>query len=162
MGDPEIDVDILVDDERWNALALDDIAARIVTALRAELGEQTPAGEISALFADDAELQRLNNSFRSQDKPTNVLSFPAGDMGLPDGVPRPLGDLALAFGVMEREANAKGWPLADHTAHLMIHGVLHLIGYDHIIETEAEEMEALERRILARMGISDPYAAIPE
>ncbi|MBV9509444.1 MAG: rRNA maturation RNase YbeY [Caulobacteraceae bacterium] len=106
------------------------------------------------LLTDDAAVQDLNVRFRGQDKPTNVLSFPTG--------PNPedhLGDLALAFGVCAAEAKAQGKTLADHLRHLTIHGVLHLLGYDHEIDSEAEAMEALERRILDGLGVADPYAA---
>jgi len=94
----------------------------------------------------------LNARFRGKDSPTNVLSFPAG--------PNPmghLGDVALAFGVCESEARAQGKPLADHLRHLVVHGLLHLLGYDHEDEAEGDVMEALERSILSRMGVPDPY-----
>jgi probable rRNA maturation factor len=109
-------------------------------------------GEAAVLLTDDAEVQGLNARFRGKDSPTNVLSFPAG--------PNPmghLGDVALAFGVCESEARAQGKPLADHLRHLVVHGLLHLLGYDHEDEAEGDVMEALERSILSRMGVPDPY-----
>jgi probable rRNA maturation factor len=110
-------------------------------------------GSLVVLLTDDATVQRLNRDFRGKDQPTNVLSFPAA--------PNPedhLGDVALAYGVCAAEAVARGIPLADHLRHLTAHGVLHLLGYDHQIDSEAEVMEALEARILAGLGVADPYA----
>jgi probable rRNA maturation factor len=108
--------------------------------------------ELSILFTDDAHIQRLNRDFRGKDKPTNVLSFPqpAGPL---------LGDIILAFETVRDEAALAGKALKEHMAHLIVHGFLHLIGYDHETDEEAEEMEALERAALARIGIADPYAA---
>ena len=109
--------------------------------------------EIAVLLADDATVADLNGRFRDKLGPTNVLSFPSAD---PD---ERLGDIALAFGVCAREADAQKKPLSDHLQHLVAHGVLHLLGYDHMDDAEAEEMEGLEREILAGLGIPDPYAA---
>jgi probable rRNA maturation factor len=106
------------------------------------------------LLADDSAIQDLNGRFRGQDKPTNVLSFPAA--ANPEGH---LGDVALAFGVCAREAAEQRKPLAHHLQHLVAHGVLHLLGYDHMNHDEAEEMEGLERVVLAGLGVADPYAA---
>ena len=104
-------------------------------------------------------LRALNARFRGIDRPTNVLSFPAAEPGRP-GKARALGDIALAFETLEREAAELAIPLADHYRHLIAHGFLHLIGYDHETDTEAERMEALETRILARLGAADPYARV--
>jgi probable rRNA maturation factor len=109
-------------------------------------------GEAAVLLTDDAEIRDLNARFRGKDTATNVLSFPAG----PNHWGR-LGDVALAYGVCEREARDQGKPLADHLRHLVVHGLLHLLGYDHEDEGEGDEMEALERLILSRMGVPDPY-----
>jgi probable rRNA maturation factor len=117
----------------------------------------------SLLFADDAEVQTLNREWRAKDKPTNVLSFPMLERGAlialaPDGPPEFLGDIALAVETCTREAAEKGLSLEDHAAHLIVHGLLHLAGYDH--ETSPEDaavMEALEIKALALMGIADPY-----
>jgi probable rRNA maturation factor len=104
------------------------------------------------LLADDDRLRALNAAFRSKDAPTNVLSFPAAGAG------GALGDIALALGVCAREAAEQGKTLAAHLQHLTAHGVLHLLGYDHETDAEAEAMEARERAILASLGIADPYA----
>jgi probable rRNA maturation factor len=113
--------------------------------------------EVSLCLADDALLQALNLRWRGVDKPTNVLSFPSAP---PDRRMEAftLGDIALAFETLAREASELGVPLADHYRHLVAHGFLHLIGYDHQTDKEAKRMEALETRILARLGAADPYA----
>ncbi|MGB3391894.1 MAG: rRNA maturation RNase YbeY [Stenotrophomonas sp.] len=111
--------------------------------------------ELSIRIIDAEEGRALNRDYRGKDHATNVLSFPAE---LPPGVPLPLiGDLAICAPVVQREAAEQGKRLRDHWAHLTIHGVLHLLGYDHMEEAEAEAMEALETRILAGLGIPDPY-----
>jgi probable rRNA maturation factor len=113
-----------------------------------------PQGEhLVILLTDDASVQDLNARFRSKDKPTNVLSFPAA--ANPEGH---LGDVALAFGVCAREAAAQDKSLAHHLQHLATHGVLHLLGYDHMSDDEAEAMESLERFVMAGLGAPDPYA----
>jgi probable rRNA maturation factor len=134
------------------------LARETIAACAAESGLAAPArAEVSLLLAGDAEVRAMNARWRGQDKPTNVLSFPAAR---PDGVAdrTPLGDIALAYETLAREAEAAGVPLADHYRHLVTHGFLHLIGYDHETDEEAERMEALETRILARLGVPDPYA----
>jgi probable rRNA maturation factor len=113
------------------------------------------AGGVTILLADDATVQDLNARFRGKDAPTNVLSFPAPATAAPH-----LGDIALAYGVCSREAQAQGKPLAHHLMHLTAHGVLHLLGYDHQSDADAEAMEALERKILAGLGVPDPYAPL--
>jgi probable rRNA maturation factor len=138
---------------RARALARETIAAAV-----AESGLAKGQGaEISLCLADDARLRALNLRWRGVDKPTNVLSFPAADAGRG---PRPrlqLGDVALAYETLSREASELGVPLADHYRHLVAHGFLHLLGYDHETAREAERMEALETRIMARLGAADPY-----
>ena len=116
------------------------------------------AGPVTILLTDDATVRDLNARFRAKDYATNVLSFPAA---LQPGLagPQPLGDLALAYGVCATEAAAQGKTLADHLRHLVVHGVLHLLGHDHEDDAEAEAMEALEREILASLGVADPYRA---
>lgn len=116
--------------------------------------------EVAIQLVDAAEGQAMNRQYRSKDYATNVLSFPAD---LPEGLPEDfdfpqLGDLVICAPVVAREAAEQGKALGDHYAHLTIHGVLHLLGFDHVEEAEAEEMEALERQILASLGIADPYA----
>ena len=113
---------------------------------------------MSLCLADDAALRALNLRWRGIDKPTNVLSFPAAAARSLAGIATTLGDIALAYETLAREAEDLGVPLADHYRHLLAHGFLHLIGYDHETDAEAERMEALETRILARLGAADPYA----
>ena len=110
---------------------------------------------LSVALMSDRGVQRLNREFRGKDKPTNVLSFPAE--ASVDGRRLALGDVALAAGVVRREAREQGKTAADHLAHLMVHGVLHLLGYDHETERDAQRMERLERKALATLGIADPY-----
>jgi probable rRNA maturation factor len=117
--------------------------------------------ELSILLSDDGEIQALNRDYRGKDQPTNVLSFPAGDVGT-EGRPRLLGDVVLALETLKREAATQSKPLANHMSHLTVHGVLHLLGHDHETETQATAMEALETEILRGLGITDPYAATDE
>jgi probable rRNA maturation factor len=119
--------------------------------------------ELSLVLGDDALLQRLNRDFRGKNKPTNVLSFPALDSA-ERTVKRPvlpLGDVAIAFETSASEARAQGKTLAAHLSHLVVHGVLHLLGYDHLTKAQANDMETLETAVLARFGHSDPYRARP-
>jgi probable rRNA maturation factor len=113
-------------------------------------------GEVSVLLADDAAIRALNRDWRGIDKPTNVLSFPAQTPAVAD-VPALLGDIAIAYETVAREAADEGKPVLHHLAHLVVHGYLHLMGYDHQTDAEAEAMEALEREILRGMRIPDPY-----
>lgn len=146
--------------------AVEDQCQRVVQATLAGSLDALPEGsldrvEISLVLADDAMVQSLNRQYRGQDKTTNVLSFAAldgeEDAPLPDG-PLLLGDVVVAFETTAREAAAEGKTLADHLSHLLVHGVLHLLGYDHEVDDEAEEMESQERVVLAGLGIADPYA----
>ena len=145
----------------WGALS--ERAASAASDVAQELAN--PRLSASLLFTSDEEVQTLNREWRERDKPTNVLSFPMLtreellDLA-PEGPPVLLGDLALAYGVCAREAEEKGIPIEHHAAHLIIHGLLHLAGYDHVhSDEEAEAMEDLERSALAKMGIADPYGA---
>jgi probable rRNA maturation factor len=115
--------------------------------------------ELAVVLGGDAEQQRLNRDWRGIDRPTNVLAFSAWDPGLalPRAAPVLLGDVVLAFETVAREAAEHGRPLADHLSHLVVHGVLHLIGFDHQTDSEAAVMEALETSILADFGVADPY-----
>ncbi|MFN9849585.1 MAG: rRNA maturation RNase YbeY [Alphaproteobacteria bacterium] len=149
-------IEIEVEDSAWT-VALSEAETLVRAAAEAALGAgDQPAGgdNISVLLTDDASVQDLNARFRDKSAPTNVLSFPAGPN--PENL---LGDIALAYGVCAREAIEQGKSLADHLQHLTVHGVLHLLGYDHISDDEAEVMEDLERAVLARLGVSDPYGA---
>ncbi|MGV6802156.1 MAG: rRNA maturation RNase YbeY [bacterium] len=121
--------------------------------------EWVSRGLVSILLTDDAHIAVLNHKFRHKQGATNILSFPAGAPlpGQPDNAPQLLGDLVLAYETCQREAIEKNIPFADHIAHLLFHGLLHLYGFDHIEETQAQEMEALETALMKKMGLDDPY-----
>ncbi|MCY7270428.1 MAG: rRNA maturation RNase YbeY [Sphingomonas bacterium] len=157
-ADPEWDSNI-----RWDELARSAATAAIAESAFPQLAEGPRAVEISLRLAGDEEVRLLNAQWRGKDKPTNVLSFPmaegaelAGATG--EGPELMLGDIILAHGVCGREAEAKAFPIERHAAHLMVHGTLHLLGYDHEDEAQAADMEAREVRALARIGIANPYA----
>jgi probable rRNA maturation factor len=147
-------IDIEVEDPAWTAAlpGCEDLARAAAQAALSQEG--AGADGVTLLLTDDATVGELNARFRGQDKPTNVLSFPA-----PANPEHFLGDVALAWGVCAREAADQGKPVGHHLQHLVAHGVLHLLGYDHIGDDEAEAMEGLERDILAGLGIPDPYQA---
>lgn len=142
-------IEVEVEDTAWTD-ALPDAVAVVERAAAAALG--SIEGDVVVLLTDDAAVHDLNTRFRDRDQPTNVLSFPAAESAAPH-----LGDLVLAFGVCAAEAGAQGKTLADHLTHLTIHGVLHLLGRDHVDDAEAEAMEAEERTLLASLGVADPY-----
>ncbi|WP_313001432.1 rRNA maturation RNase YbeY [Brevundimonas sp.] len=144
-------IEIEVEDAAW-AAALPDAEAVVLRAATAALG--TVEGDVVVLLTDDAGVQDLNARFRDRDRPTNVLSFPAAESAFPH-----LGDVVLGHAYCAAEAEAQGKTLSDHLSHLVVHGVLHLLGRDHEDDAEAEEMEAEEREILASLGVADPYAA---
>jgi probable rRNA maturation factor len=159
-----VDLEIAIEAD-WPAHTdWDALAHRAATAL-AQIAPELTNARLSAslLFSNDAEVHDLNREWRGKDKPTNVLSFPMLEredlLGLaPDGPPELLGDVALALETCEREAADKGISLEHHAAHLIVHGLLHLAGYDHVhSDAEAAAMEALEIKALAQMGIADPY-----
>ncbi len=134
--------------------AAEDTVRRAIAATIAACNE--PNSSVSVALVDDAAIQGLNRRWRGADKPTNVLSFPAtAEMRESDGL---LGDIVLAFETIRREAESEEKPLLDHIAHLAVHGALHLLGYDHEDDSEAERMEDRERQILAGLGVPDPYA----
>jgi probable rRNA maturation factor len=116
--------------------------------------------ELAVMLTDDSGIRTLNSNWRGIDKPTNVLSFPALQPtgGAPDDAPRMLGDIAIAFETTRKEADDEQKPFDHHLSHLAVHGFLHLIGYDHEKDDDAEAMESLEQEILAQLGIPDPYA----
>jgi len=153
-----ITVDIEIEDPSWLA-AEPEAEALVWRAAQAVLDaqEDIEGQGIVILLADDDSVQTLNRDFRQKDYATNVLSFPSpqGPEVNPEGQ---IGDIALAFGVCRREAEEQGKPLAHHLQHLVAHGVLHLLGYDHESDEDAEVMEALERELLAGLDIPDPYA----
>ena len=152
-----MEIDFLIDDDAWLALREREALARRATRVTFEvLGRPEPDAELSILFTSNAAMAELNRVWRGKAEATNVLSFPAAG-GAPAGLPRSLGDIALAAGVVEAEAMAQAKPLANHTAHLIIHGVLHLLGFDHADDASAEAMERLETQAMARLGLPDPY-----
>ncbi len=150
-------VTIEIEHDGWQKLdGLNSLAQR---AGSAALAARQAKGDVFLLFTSDAEIRQLNRAWRGKDAATNVLSFPvAAGFNLPEGEVAPLGDVVLAHETIVREAEAQGKSASHHTAHLIVHGVLHLLGYDHRTDAEAAVMENEERRILAGLGISDPYA----
>jgi probable rRNA maturation factor len=154
-----LSVDFSVPSPLWRGLPRHKALAReTIEACVAESGVSARDGaEVSLRLADDEELRALNARWRGIDKPTNVLSFPSASPAGISAAPT-LGDIALAYETLGREADEAGIPLKDRYRHLVAHGFLHLIGYDHQTDEEAERMEALEKRVLARFGVEDPYA----
>lgn len=147
---PQVAISILTHDARWKGLA-----PTVKRAAEAALAQQkVKKSAVTILLAEDAEVQALNLDYRGKNKPTNVLSFPNGEVE--EGV-RQLGDIILSYDTLAAEAAAQCKLLKHHLAHLTIHGVLHLLGYDHEAEAEANRMEAIEIALLARMGIANPY-----
>jgi probable rRNA maturation factor len=175
-----LDISFSLESGDWETAATDverltEVAARAAfeAAEKPEiLGGDTPV-EMSLVLADDALVQTLNRDYRDKDKPTNVLSFALLDdlddtdedaddvLAREEGMPILIGDVILAFETVQREALEQGKSFGDHLTHLVIHGVLHLLGYDHQSDPDADRMERLETSILARMGIADPYSANP-
>ncbi|GLI92809.1 rRNA maturation RNase YbeY [Methylocystis echinoides] len=153
----KLEIDIALAAPAWARVeGLEALTRDCIEASLAETGETLVAGcEVSVTFCDDAEIQELNAEWRGKDKPTNVLSFPTpGKLSA-----RPLlGDIVIAYETVTREAAEQDKTVRAHTAHMVIHGFLHLIGYDHETAAEADVMEGLERRIASRLGLRDPYA----
>ena len=148
----------------WETLASGAVEAAIRATPDAALASSEAYVEVSVRLTSDEEVHALNRQYRGKDKPTNVLSFPMVQPDLLETVSQNsddgellLGDIVLAHGICAAEAAEKGVPLEAHTAHLIVHGVLHLLGYDHQGSAEAEEMESLERDVMARLGLHDPY-----
>jgi probable rRNA maturation factor len=163
-------VETLIEEARWGALGLPALAERAARATLAALDLPAEGFQISLMGCDDARIATLNGDFRGKPQPTNVLSWPSEDRaadrpgGMPDQPdpgpaedPESLGDIAIAWETCAREAEAAQKPIEDHVTHLVVHGVLHLLGFDHIDDADAARMEALEVRILASLGLSDPY-----
>jgi probable rRNA maturation factor len=164
---PDIALDIAEPCAGWRQRR-PDVDALCAEAARAALAAAAPVlprgAELSLVLADDATVRELNCAWRGKDRPTNVLSFPAQELmpgepfpDAPADAPWPLGDVVLACETVAREAAGQGKDFADHLRHLVVHGVLHLLGHDHEDDAEAERMEGLERRILAGLGVADPY-----
>jgi probable rRNA maturation factor len=157
---PSVAVDVAVPCAAWRRVpAIERLCRDTARAALAGVAADRGETELSLVLTDDAAIRALNRDWRGQDRPTNVLSFPSGATRPAPEAPLLLGDVVLAFETVAREAAAQGKPLADHVRHLIVHGVLHLLGYDHEIEAEAEHMEAAEKRILAGLGVPDPYRA---
>ena len=145
-------ITLVVEDQNWRSHR--GIQTRVKQAADAARKAVKLKGGFTILLAGDRKLRALNGDFRGKDKPTNVLSFPAADAYA--------GDIAIAYGVTRREAKDAGKDFADHASHLVVHGVLHLAGYDHERPKDAKLMEPLEVKILKRLGIADPYASPKE
>lgn len=164
-------VDIVIEDARWEAFGLGPLAERACAAALGGLGAGSAGFSVVVMGCDDARIATLNADFRGKPTPTNVLSWPSDERGaevfgdapdLPDAGdaddPVELGDIAIAYETCEREAVEQGKPMADHVTHLLVHGLLHCLGYDHVDDADAALMEAAEVRILASLGLSDPYS----
>ncbi len=163
-------VETVIEDARWEALGLATLAEGAGRAVLTGLELPVRGFSISLMGCDDARIALLNADFRGKPTPTNVLSWPSAERGAefageapqpprpgPADDPESLGDIAIAFETCAREAGDQGTPMVAHVTHLIVHGVLHLLGYDHIEEEDAAVMEGLEVRILASLGVSDPY-----
>lgn len=158
-------VDVINEDARWEGVRLEALAGRAVAAVLAHLGLEPEDWEVTVMGCDDARIATLNSAFRDKPQATNVLSWPSAERGAKVAGERPdlptgdseLGDIAIAFETCEREAKDSGIPLNDHVSHLIVHGTLHLLGYDHVRDTDGDLMEALEIAILAGLGVPDPY-----
>lgn len=152
--------DLSVEAGAWPAEPeLEALAARAGAAAARNVAQLALGGEVSLLFTNDAAMRKLNASWRGKDKATNVLSFPVvSGPPTPPGLPVHLGDIVFAHETVVREATEAGLTLADHMTHLLVHGLLHLVGHDHVDDSEAAAMEGLETAILAGLGIADPYA----
>lgn len=146
-----IGFDLIIEDDSWAALGDLEALCRRAFAAAAQV-VPVSEGNVALLLADDAALHQLNLDFRGKDKPTDVLSFPSLPMDRPF-----LGDIALAWGVSSADAGLQGKAPKDHFVHLLIHGYLHLLGFDHETDDEAAEMEALEIKALASLDIANPY-----
>lgn len=162
-------IDILTEDARWDALGLPRLAESALSETLAHLGLDAAQADMSILACNDARIAELNSTFRDKAGPTNVLSWPSKDLAPevagaapdrpepdPDGS-LPLGDIALAYDTCARESDALGKPMTEHVTHLIVHGALHLLGYDHIRDPDATLMQTIEAEILGKLGYNDPY-----
>ncbi len=158
--------DSALDDDRWSLVSFETLAETAATAALTHLGLDPAQYEIAILACDDARIAELNADFRDKPQPTNVLSWPSEERGAeidgetplpPDQTDPELGDIAIAYDTCQREAAEAGKQMADHVTHLVVHGTLHLLGYDHERDADATLMEGLETRILGNLGLADPY-----
>ena len=159
--------DVILEDDRWQGLDFEALAERAAQEVLGYLGLEAEDWEVAVLACNDARIAELNADFRDKPTATNVLSWPSEERGAEEDGERPLlpepgfapelGDIAIAYETCAREAEEAGKSMADHVTHLMVHGVLHLLGYDHIRDKDATLMEGLETVILGKMGIADPY-----
>jgi probable rRNA maturation factor len=163
-------VDTVIEDERWLTLSLDDLGEKAASAALAEVGLGIGGFQICIMGCDDQRIAELNADFRGKPQPTNVLSWPSEERGSetpgeaperPDPgsfeEPEELGDIALAYETCLREAGEQGKRALDHVTHLIVHGTLHLLGYDHMTDEDADLMETIEIRALDRLGVANPY-----
>ncbi|KAA0920408.1 rRNA maturation RNase YbeY [Aquicoccus porphyridii] len=164
-------IDLIIEDDRWSATALDRLAPRAARATLTRLGLDPDAHELCLMACDDTRIATLNADFRDKPRPTNVLSWPATDLaasedGDPPALPEPdphdpdagfLGDIAIAYETCMREAAEQHKSPDDHVTHLVVHAILHCLGYDHMRDRDATLMERLEVDILGKLGIPDPY-----
>ena len=151
-----VTADIVVESDLWQTEPRAE--ATVAAAISAAATHSTRDGEVSILLADDSAVREVNKQWRGLDKPTNVLSFPAADTPATQGH---LGDIVIAYETLQRECEAEGRSFLHHLAHLTVHGFLHLIGYDHETDAQADEMEALESRIMVGMNLPDPWQDSP-
>ncbi|HEY5378588.1 MAG TPA: rRNA maturation RNase YbeY [Pseudolabrys sp.] len=147
-----VTADIVVESELWHAQPKAEAVVR--AAIAASTAHSTRDGEVSILLSDDSAVRELNRQWRGLDHPTNVLSFPAPQSPAAEGL---LGDIVIAYETLQRESEDEGRDFLHHLAHLAVHGFLHLIGYDHRNDAEAEAMEAIESRIMIAMNMPDPW-----
>jgi probable rRNA maturation factor len=153
----QVEIDVIVRSARWRKRpTAKTIVKRAVLAAAAAVS--TPPTELAIVLSDDSAIQTLNRDWRGKNAPTNVLSFPAAAAGKSRSVPPYIGDIVIAYQTVAREAVAEGKPFNHHLAHLAVHGFLHLLGYDHENDRDAQKMERLERKILKRLAVPDPYA----
>ncbi|MFY0596358.1 MAG: rRNA maturation RNase YbeY [Cognatishimia sp.] len=164
-----MEIDLIIEDARWAAESLQGLAEKAGAGVRLEL-ELAADLEVCVMACNDVWIAELNAEFREKPTPTNVLSWPSEERGAedegahpvkPEGPDSELGDIAISYETCAREAIEAGKTFDDHVTHLLVHGILHLLGYDHIRDQDATLMEALESKILGKMGISDPYSETP-
>ena len=159
-----LEIEIVRHSAVWDSIGVSDdaLSRAALAAFAASSAAQDEPCEVTLVLTDDDEMRELNRTWRGKDASTNVLSFPAGEpFGEAQGEPSPLGDIVLAGETVIEEAKLRDIPASDHATHLVVHGMLHLLGFDHERDADAERMETLETKVLAGLGIADPYADAP-